>query len=91
MIKATADIKTIAPLFWEYDFSSFDLVKNEDFIIERVIEKGRVEHLVSLFKIFPKIDIYKSVKENSNISLSKKNFWLIMVKNAIISKNYQWR
>jgi hypothetical protein len=77
-IETQSSLKLFIPLFWEYDFSSLDLIKDADLVIERVIEKGRIEHLKILFKLYPKEKIFKSINNNINISASKKNLWALV-------------
>ena len=67
--------EVLAPLFWEFNLAGLNLYQYSDFVVARVIEKGRVEHIKILFTIYPKAEVFKSITNNPDISSAKKNFW----------------
>jgi len=75
-------IKTIAPYFQEYDFSSLDTEKDGELIIGRTLEFGTREELKWLFKTYGSRRITEFVKTRGYRVLSKRgfNYWRIVLK-----------
>jgi hypothetical protein len=75
-------IKTIAPYFQEYDFSSLDIEKDAELIIGRTLEFGTREELKWLFKTYGAQRIKEFVRARGYRVLSKRgfNYWRIVLK-----------
>ncbi len=69
----------IEELFWDVDFETLDKRKYKKFIITRVLEKGRVEHLRWLFREYDFETIKQTIKNSYTLSKNIKNFWLNIV------------
>ncbi|MEI7580085.1 MAG: hypothetical protein WCJ58_08735 [bacterium] len=65
----------LKPLFWEYDLNKLDPLTHAGFIIGRIMEKGRIEDLQQLFKIYQTTIILEKIQNNPNITNSTKIFW----------------
>ncbi len=62
-------------VFWDVTLENIDPVKNRDYIIARVAEKGRWRDILWLKKNYKKNAIKKAVMASRNASLKTKNFW----------------
>lgn len=67
--------KKFKTFFWDFDTKNLDIIKHKSFIIERILEKGRMEHIKWVFKIYRKKDIKKVTQTSNNICNETKNFW----------------
>lgn len=76
-------ISVLKNIFWEFDMSLLDFNKHCPFIIERTLEKGRVEHIKSLFQIYSKQQIQSVLESSNNLSEKSKNFWNLFFKYAV--------
>jgi len=63
-------------LFWEFDYQKVDLREHRQFIIERLLEKGRMEHIIWLYKNYDRAIIQGVVNSSYNLSSKTRNFWL---------------
>ena len=70
--------KTVKRLFWDIDFKTIDLNKNRSFFITRIAEKGGLNDLRWLTKVFNKKEISRIVEKSRNVSAKTKNFWKII-------------
>jgi len=76
-------LSVLKNIFWEFDMSILDINKHCNFIIERTLDKGRVENIKTLFSIYSKYQIKSVVESSNNLSLDTKNFWNLFFKYAI--------
>ena len=65
-------------LFWEYDCKNLYVTKHKSFIIGRVLEIGRVEHLKTLWQLYGKRVILGEIVSNPYIKASTQKFWQIV-------------
>ena len=66
--------KFIKPLFWDIDFLKLNL-KNTQFIIKRVLDRGGTNSIKWLFKNFPKNKIVDTIMISRDLSQKTANFW----------------
>ncbi len=66
--------------FWDVKINKLNKEKNADFIIERVLEHGDLEHMNWLFANYGKEKIIKVIKTSKRISPKVANFWKIYLK-----------
>jgi len=71
-------------IFWEFDLSILDFTKYKKFIIERILEKGRVEHVKHLFSLYSFQEVKSVVESSENLSIKTRNFWKLFFKYALI-------
>ena len=71
----TERVNILQNIFWEFDLSILDFNKYKEFVIERVLEKGREEHVKYIFRNYSKSQIKSVVESSNNLSLKTKNFW----------------
>ena len=76
-------LSVLKNIFWEFDIALLDITKHSVFIIERTLEKGREEHVSSLFKIYSKHQIQSVLESSNNLSFKTKNFWSLFFKYAL--------
>jgi len=62
-------------LFWDVDINTLTFPLHDDFVIERILEKGDLESVKSLIDIFGIKKIKNTVKNTSNISNKTALFW----------------
>ncbi|MFA6554059.1 MAG: hypothetical protein WCS89_00975 [Candidatus Paceibacterota bacterium] len=67
-------------LFWDTNPAKIDLDKNARYVIERVLEYGRLDEVRWLFKQYSK-DAIKKVMELPRVQLSSKskNLWSLVL------------
>ena len=66
-------------LFWDVDFSSLNLNKNKDFIIERVLDYGDISHFRKIKEIYSLDDIKNVLKKSKTISYKSANFYALIL------------
>lgn len=69
-------INLLQSIFWEFDLSFFDIKVYKRLIIERVLEKGKLNHIKWLFSNYTLEEIYKVVESSLNISPKSTRFWI---------------
>jgi hypothetical protein len=69
----------LKPYFWDVDFSNLSLDKNKDFVISRILEKGRIECIQWLFQNFSKDEILRTVELKFNMSQETINLTLALI------------
>lgn len=80
----TDQVNILKKLFWEFDLSHLDFNKYQVFIIERVLEKGKIEHIKLLFKIYSASQIQNVVESSMNLGSKSRNFWKLFFKYATL-------
>jgi len=61
--------------FWDVDTASLDLVRDQHFIIERVLEYGDEKIARWLLKSFPRASIVSVVKNSHRLTPKSRNLW----------------
>lgn len=93
-------IKTIAPYFQEYDFSTLDIEEDAELIMGRTLEFGTREELKWLFKTYGYQKIKEFVSARGYRSLSKRgfNYWRTVLRirryqkpSWLTDKHILWR
>lgn len=72
--------KLLKPIFWDTDIDKLDCENHKNYIIERVLQYGRSEHVRWLLKKFSKNDIIETVKVSRSIDRKTANFWSLHYK-----------
>jgi hypothetical protein len=67
----------IESLFWDVDFCTLDLKKYKNFVIERLLQFGRPEHVRWVLDFYEKEDIVETIKKSRKISKKTANFWAL--------------
>ncbi|MEX2029170.1 MAG: hypothetical protein WD963_01665 [Candidatus Paceibacterota bacterium] len=63
-------------LFWDTDPKKIDLNKNKRYVIERVLDRGRLEEYKWLRDTYTLQDIKDTIaRERSQLDVKSKNFW----------------
>jgi len=68
--------KKFKTLFWDFDYQKVDLKKHRRFIIERLLERGRMEHVIWIYENYDREFIQTVINSSSNLSSKTRNFWL---------------
>lgn len=65
-----SDSRSISPsLLWEYDLSSFDWERSRRLVVQRVIERGRLEDFVGAINRYGGIEAFReTIKEVPHLS-----------------------
>lgn len=71
--------QNIKRFFWDVDFSKLDFVKNQDFIIERILELGDHESTDWLFSFYSRKIIDDVLKKSTKISPKSANYWALIL------------
>jgi hypothetical protein len=67
-------------LFWDTNPNNIDLNKNARYIIERVLDFGRLEEVSWLFKTYPKEEIKRVMDlPRSQVSNKSKILWNLLL------------
>ena len=61
-------------LFWDVDIEKMDIEKSRDFIIERVLNRGGMSDVKTLFKIYGDEKIIEAIKKSKNLDKVTHNF-----------------
>jgi hypothetical protein len=61
--------------FWEYNLRYLNIYKHKRLIIERILDRGRMEQIKELFKIYSKSEIEKVIMKSPNLSKTTRRFW----------------
>jgi hypothetical protein len=69
-------------LFWDTDPQKVDIRKNARYIIERVLEAGRLDALTWVQRLYPTNLIIETCEISRKVSSKSKNFWRIWFKYA---------
>lgn len=69
------DINGIAEFFWDVDIQRLDIAENKRFIIERLLQYGRPEHIKWLFAHYNDNEIIEVVKLSRTIDKKTANYW----------------
>ncbi len=78
------NISQLSPhLFWEYDSSDLDLVKDKDLIILRVLEYGQLEDWRFVQKFYSVDEIKMAAVNSRSLDEVAMNFVAIYTKTAI--------
>ena len=64
-------------LFWDTDPSKIDLKRNARYVIERILEMGRLDAVEWLQRIYPTRLIIETCEVSRKISERSRNFWRI--------------
>ena len=64
-------------LFWDTDPSKIDLKRNARYVIERILEMGRLDAVEWLQRIYPTRLIIETCEASRKISERSRNFWRI--------------
>jgi len=67
--------ETLESLFWDSDFKKIDYRKNTSFVIERVLERGDIEHVKIMFKHYTQEEIKRVLRTSRRLSPKSANFW----------------
>ncbi len=67
------------PYFWDIDFSELDL-KNSQFIIKRVLDRGDTSSIKWLVNNYSKKDIENTIMKSRDLSQKTANFWADLYK-----------
>ncbi|MBS1271949.1 MAG: hypothetical protein MAGBODY4_01085 [Candidatus Marinimicrobia bacterium] len=76
-ITATTLPGEFAPLFWDVDIQALDTDQYAEFIIARILEMGRPEHVRWVMEKYTDSAIISAVKSSDNITRKTANFWAI--------------
>ena len=71
-------LSSVKYLFWDVDIKSLTET-HEGFVIERILEKGRMEDIVWLFSNFAKDTIKNVIKSSQNLSSKTVQFWNLIL------------
>lgn len=63
--------------FWDTNIKNVDPVKNRDYIIARLLDRGNGQAYRYVAKNFPKSAIIKTIKTTRGISARSANFWAL--------------
>ncbi len=63
------------PFYWDVDIENLDTNKYKNFIIERALEKGRIDLLVWIFSVYTVSDVLHVLSDSKNISNATKLLW----------------
>ncbi len=75
-------ITILQNIFWEFDLSALDFNKYSAFVIERILEKGREEHIKWMFKSYSKSHIKSVLESSTTLSQKTRNFWKLFYQYA---------
>lgn len=64
-------------LFWDTDPSKIDFKRNARYVIERILEMGRLDAVEWLQRIYPTRLIIETCEASRKISERSRNFWRI--------------
>lgn len=70
----------LKPYFWDVDFNNLKLDSNKEFIISRLLEKGRIECYKWLLGNYSKDEISQIISSGYNISSSTQVFASYLLK-----------
>ena len=70
--------KELARYFWDVDAGKIDLVRNERYVIERLLEFGDTDAIRWILKHYSKQAVISSVKRSRQISPKTANFWALI-------------
>ncbi len=74
------DITPIVNILWDVDLEHFTAERYQDFLVDRIAEKGRVEHLNWYFDHFGFRSFISRVNTSPNISDQSKTFWELFLR-----------
>ena len=79
--KSTPTINT--HLLWEYDISTFNFDSSKQVVIERIIERGRIEDWHEMMAYYGKEKVLKVAARSKQLSERDKNFTIIFVESPL--------
>ena len=63
-------------LFWDADPKKIDLNKNKRYVIERILDRGRLDEYKWLRDTYSPEDIKNTItRERSQLDMKSRNFW----------------
>ena len=63
-------------LFWDADLKKIDLNKNKRYVIERILDRGRLDEYKWLRDTYSPEDIKNTItRERSQLDMKSRNFW----------------
>lgn len=74
--------KFLKSLFWEFDLSELDIKNHRYFIVERILEKGKIDSIKWLFENFSMAEIRNVIESSRNLTSRTRNFWFEYLKYA---------
>jgi len=77
-------VEILKNIFWEFDLSQLDFGKYSAFIIERILEKGREEHIKWMLRTYSQTQIESVLESSTNLSERTKGFWMLFYKYAYL-------
>ena len=80
--------------FWDVDLAQLDIEKHSRFIIERILERGRLEAVRWMEETFSPLQIKQVIKTSKNLSPRSANFWSFIFhlpKNQILCLKKSFR
>ena len=68
--------KSLQRFFWDVTPADVDFKKQQDYVINRILEYGDPAALRWLFQAFPKNAIVETIKKSRQLSVKSVNFWV---------------
>ena len=68
-------------LFWDTNPDKIDTKKNAQYIVERVADFGHDDEVRSVFKLYPKPFLQKTILKSRYLRPETKNLWTLLLKN----------
>src|ERR1041385_8513801 len=69
-------------LFWDVDAPKLDVERDRDFILARVLERGRFDDVLWALHRYGKTDIHAFLRDHGNSELSARTlaFWRVVLR-----------
>ncbi|HEQ65242.1 MAG TPA: hypothetical protein ENN64_00225 [bacterium] len=81
--------RNIETLFWDVNPDSVDLVNNMSFVIERILEYGRLKDIEWLFSLYEKDEIIKVLRKSKRISSKSGNYFYLTLNLEEDKENFE--
>lgn len=74
--------KFLKSLFWEFDLNELHIDSHKYFIVERILEKGKIDAIRWLFETYSITDIKNVIESSKNLTSRTRSFWFEYLKYA---------
>ena len=70
--------KKLKTLFWDFDYKKINIKKHRQFVVERLLEKGKMEHVIWLYENYDPEFIQSVISSSHSLSPKTRNFWNVI-------------
>ncbi len=70
----------LSEVMWDINFQTLDFKKHRKFILERIMQYGRHEHVNWMLENYSDKDLIETIKSSYNIDNKTANFWSLYFK-----------